>query len=267
MIFKPTCLVFSLSLGLAALTVQAADRPSRPGEYNPEHRTVELFAAMEAGEIAVKYIPESSKKARVLIENKTDEPLNVTLPEAFAGVPILAQPGGFGPFAGGGAGFNGGGNQNQNQSTGGGFQGGGNGQFGAGPGGIFNVAPEKVGMLPVNIVCLDHGLRDPTPAVPYEIRPLETCTTKPGVREMLVMYAQGKLNHSQAQAAAWHLNNDMSWSDLAAKHVQRASGRRYAYFHRNDLRVAVEAAEAAVELAKKKERDERTTSPGLIAAE
>jgi hypothetical protein len=259
-------LIFCACLGLTALTAQAADRPLRPGEYNPAHQTVELFAAIAADAIAVKYIPESSKKARVLIENKTDQPLNVTLPEAFAGVPILAQPGGgFGPFAGAGVGQGGGGNQNQ--STGGGFQGGGNGQFGAAPGGVFNVAPEKVAVLPVDIVCLDHGLRDPTPAVPYEIRPLESCTTKPGVREMLVMYARGQLNHSQAQAAAWHLNNDMSWSDLGDKYIQRASGRRYAYFHRNDLRVAVEASEAAIKQAQEKARDEQTTSPGQLAAE
>lgn len=269
MLFRRLSWMLGISLALGTLVAQAADRPLRYGEYNPEHRTVDMFEAMEAGDIEVKYIPESSKKARVLIENKTKEPLNVALPEAFAGVPVLAQFGGAaGGLAGGVQGGFGGGNQNQ--GTGGGFGGGGlgggGGAFGGGAGGAFNVAPEKVAKLAVDIVCLDHGLNDPTPAVPYEIRPLESYTQKEGVREMLVLYANGRLNHNQAQAAAWHLNNDMSWQELAAKHIQRASGQRYAYFNRGDLHIAYQASEAAIKLAQEKAREEQT-SPGELLAE
>ena len=57
----------------------------------PTDQTVEMFAAIEKGDIAVKLIPKDSTQCRVLIENKTDKPLNVKLPEAFAGVPVLAQ--------------------------------------------------------------------------------------------------------------------------------------------------------------------------------
>ena len=35
--------------------------------------------------------PQGFDAMRVLIENKTDKPLNVKLPEAFAGVPVLAR--------------------------------------------------------------------------------------------------------------------------------------------------------------------------------
>ena len=53
---------------------------------------------------------------------------------------------------------------------GGGMMGGmGGGGMGMG-GGMFNVAPEKVGKFKVPTVCLEHGKHDPTPRVTYEIR-------------------------------------------------------------------------------------------------
>ncbi len=45
---------------------------------------------MEKGDISVKVIPKDSTQCRVLIENKTDQPLSVKLPDAFAAVPVLA---------------------------------------------------------------------------------------------------------------------------------------------------------------------------------
>ena len=95
-----------------------------------EPRSVELFAAMEAGDIEVRYIPRDAREANVMIRNNTDRPLRIEMPEAFAGVPVLAQFGGGGGFGGGqqGGGFGGGGNQGQ----GGGFGGGGGGGFGGG---------------------------------------------------------------------------------------------------------------------------------------
>ncbi len=54
----------------------------------------QMFAAMEAGQIDVKFIPLGPEKANLLIKNLTEKPLNVQLPAAFAGVPVLAQFGG-----------------------------------------------------------------------------------------------------------------------------------------------------------------------------
>ena len=68
----------------------AAGRP-KPGEYNPQNTTVEMFSAIEAGDIAVTLIPKDSTQARIMIANKTNKPLNVKLPAAFAGVPVLAR--------------------------------------------------------------------------------------------------------------------------------------------------------------------------------
>ncbi len=76
----------------------AADRKAKPkyGQFNPDDQSVEMFQAMEDGQIDVTLIPKSSKQCRVMIENKSGKPLNVRLPEAFAGVPVLAQMGGMG---------------------------------------------------------------------------------------------------------------------------------------------------------------------------
>ncbi|MCL6504416.1 MAG: hypothetical protein K6T86_17175, partial [Pirellulales bacterium] len=82
-------------------------RKLRPGQYNPEHATVELFTAMEAGDIEVKFIPKDDTQANVIIKNKTKQPLNVRLPQAFAAVPALAQMG-MGGMGGMGGGMGGG---------------------------------------------------------------------------------------------------------------------------------------------------------------
>lgn len=239
-----------VALVLIPVVLSAAERRSRrvePGEFNPEHKTVELFGAMEAGQLEVKFIPKSSLEANLLIENKTSEPLNIKLPKAFAGVPVLAQFGGGGGFGGQrGGGFGGGGG---GQSVGGGFGGGGGGIGGGGfgGGGQFNVPAERVGKLEVPCVCLEHGKPEPRPAMEYEIKPIEEFTKDPAVAELLKMFGKGQLNHAAAQAAAWHLANGMSFEELAAKRIIRAGGTTYPYFHPNAIRAAIEIVAAVAE--------------------
>ena len=56
---------------------------------------------------------------------------------------------------------------------GGGMGMGGGGMGGGGGGGFFNIPAEKVGQFKVQTVCLEHGKKDPRPAIPYEIKPIE----------------------------------------------------------------------------------------------
>jgi len=119
-------LVLAVVLVLVPAMAFAADRGKvpKPGEFNPDHETVEMFAGIESGQIAVKLIPKDATQCRVLIENKTKQPLNVKLPEVFASVPVLAQ---FGNN-----------NNNNNNGGGGGNQGGmGGGMGGGGMGGMY----------------------------------------------------------------------------------------------------------------------------------
>ncbi len=237
---------FALLLLCTTVWAAGARRTVKGAPYNPADATVEMFAAIEKGDISVKLIPDDSRSAHVLIENKTDKPLNVKLPEAFAGVPALAQQNG--RTTGNNS------NNNSNQSTGGGM---GMGGMGGGMG-MFNVPPERVGKLDVATVCLEHGKREPNARIPYDIKPLDSLTSKPGVRELCEMLGNGQLNQRAAQAAAWHLNNGMSWQELAAKTIHRANGARTPYFSAAELQAAMRIADTAVRAAEEKKQKQDT---------
>lgn len=228
------CGAVMVVVALWSAAAQAAERRDA-GQFNPADESVGLFEGIEQGRIAVKLIPKDSTECKVLIENKTDRPLNIKLPAAFAGVPVLAQIGNQGV----------GGNNTVNQGFGGGMMGGNM----MGGGGFFNVAPEKVGQLQCATVCLEHGKKEPRPAVPYEIRPIESFTDKPAVHELCALLGAGKIGQRAAQAAAWHLENGMSWQELAAKQIRFADGTSRPYFTPLELQAAVQVAAAAVKQA------------------
>ncbi|NLF07710.1 MAG: hypothetical protein GX594_06990 [Pirellulaceae bacterium] len=230
----------------AVTAVEGQKRLRKIGEYDPNAQTVEMFAAIEKGDIAVKLIAKDSTECNILIENKTDKPLNVELPKAFAGVPVLGQ--GFGGIDGG----RGGGRTGT--GTGGGNQGMGGGMGGMG-GGMFCVPPEKVGKFKLPAVCLEHGKDEPRAAIPYEIKPIESFTTKAGVRETCEMLGMGQLDQRAAQAAAWHLNCDMSWEELAAKRIRHANGSTEPYFSPVEIQAGMTIAATAVKTAKEREEE------------
>src|SRR5690349_19310689 len=106
---------------LPALLVAAERRTARvTRDAVAAADTVEMFAGMKAGDIDVKLIPKDDTESRVMIKNNTKRPLNVRLPDAFAGVPVLAQIGGLGGGARpGGVGGVGGGQQTMGGGMGG----------------------------------------------------------------------------------------------------------------------------------------------------
>ena len=87
---------------IPALLIAAEGRTPKSGGSDANQETVEMFSAMENGQIAVKLIPKDSTLCHMLIENKTDKPLTVKLPETFAGVPDGTSRGGGGARTGGG---------------------------------------------------------------------------------------------------------------------------------------------------------------------
>ncbi len=56
----------------------------------PGTETVEMFVAVGRGDLAVRLVPEKDQQARVELENRTDRPLTVQVPQAFGGRFILA---------------------------------------------------------------------------------------------------------------------------------------------------------------------------------
>ncbi len=235
---------------------------------------VELFSAIEQDQIDVKLIPKDSTLCRVLIENKTDQPLTVKLPEAFAGVPILKQGlggglggmggglGGMGGGLGGGTGTSSYGGGGGAQSFGGGMGGYGGGGYGGGGfgGGFMNVPAEGVGKLQITTVCLEHGKSEPRAAMEYEIKPIGQFTDKKEVHELCKMLGYRKLDQRVAQAAAWHLGNDMSWQELAAKELRFATGIRRPYFTPMEIQAAIQAATVAAKAAEEQQKSAQTDS-------
>lgn len=249
----------AVAVAFTAADLQAAG-PSRKASLTNRTQpaeTVEMFRAMKDGKIDVKLIPKDSKQSNILIENKTDKPLSVQLPVAFAGVPVLAQIGGLG---GGRQGFGGGRQGGGAQGIGGGFGGGGGGLGGQG-GGIFNVPPEKVGKFKVTTVCLEHGKAEPRAAMKYEIKPIAEFTDKEEVHELCRMLGSGMVDQRSAQAAAWHLNSDMTWQQLVAKQLKFANGMTRPYFHAAEIHRAVQAVSVATQLAQQRKQAAGQDSP------
>jgi hypothetical protein len=252
---RATCAFLLLALWAAQGELQAAKR----GRPRPEDaKRVELFSGMKTGEIEVKFIPKDARSANVMIKNLTERPLSIVLPEAFAGLPVLAQ---FDDFGGGGGGFGGdmgggglGGGGGGGQGMGGGFggmgMGGGMGGFGGGGfggfgGGMFNVAPEKVGKITVRTLCLEHGKDDPTPRMKYTIAPITSLSKDPRVAEVCKMVARGEVPQNAAQAAAWHLTDQLSWRELALKDRVRSRFGHVKYFTPQELQLAMGIVSAA----------------------
>jgi hypothetical protein len=243
-------IVLALAATLAPLGLVAAE-PAK-AKTQPPKEEVELFDAIKAGKLDVQLIPKDSKQSTLVFKNKTKQPLNVKLPDVFAGVPVLAQavnaPRTRNTTSS---------NNNANQGLGGGFGGGmmgggmGGGMMGGGGGGFFNIPPEQVRKVKVATVCLEHGKREPRAAVPYEIRPLESFTDDTRVPEVLKLLANDKCAQRVAQAAAWHFANGMSWDELAAKERKRLRGPSEPYFSREEIGAALALAKSAEETAKK----------------
>jgi hypothetical protein len=249
-------------LGLVVIVVlvpQVLLAAKTPAAQPDPAGAVELFQAIDNGQVDVKVIPKDSTQLRVMIENKTDKPLTVKLPGAFAAVPILAQAAAV-PGARKKP-------QPENQGVGGGLGGPGMGIPGMMPamgvpgmgvpgGGLMNIAPEKVSQLTaVPTVCLDYGKGEPRAAIPYAIKPLEDYTTQPGIREVCQMLGEGQVNQRVAQACAWHLNNGLTWEKLAAKRLRFADGSTRPYFTSKEVQAAMKVSAAAIEAAKQRAPD------------
>jgi hypothetical protein len=242
-----------------ATAAERREAPARPDAAKAvgDQGVLDLFEAIDAKQVEVKLIPKDATEARIFVTNKTKNPLSVRLPDAFAGVPVLAQRGG----AGGGR--TSGSSSSANQSFGGGMGGGmmGGGMMG---GGMMNIPPEKVAKFKVPTVCLEHGKKDPRPGVAYEIKPLDAVTTKPGVKELLVAMSKSQVSQRAAQAAAWHLANEMSWQELAGKRIVHLNGTSELWFHPDEIRAGMHSAQSAAAQASKPE--DGTRSPGETAA-
>lgn len=195
----------------------------------------DILDAEKEGLVEVKYIPNDSRSAQIVVNNKTNQPLTLRLPAAFVGQPVLAQFGGGmggggmgGGGMGGGMGGGGGGQTAGGGGMGGGGMGGGMGGGGMGGGGMgggmFSVPPEKTKVVKVATVCLEYGKREPSPRIPYQLAALETFSEDPALAVLLEAFGRGEIPLKVAQAAAWNISSGLSWQQLAAEMIDHAGG-------------------------------------------
>src|SRR5262249_3651753 len=100
---------------------------------------------------------------------------------------------------------------------------------------------------------------------------------RPAVVELLKAFGNGDLDHQAVQAAAWHLNNDMSWEELKAQlQGTKRTHNRPPYFTADQLRNGMAYANNAVSVAEqnadkyaagKKERAEKAAKAKLDSSE
>ncbi|MFV0443313.1 MAG: hypothetical protein ACK5Q5_07060 [Planctomycetaceae bacterium] len=284
---------------LAVSTADAAKKKllMKP-KYDPEAPKVGLFEGMDQNAISVQVVAKNAMEGALLVENLTDQPLTVEMPQAIVGVQVLPQfgggfggggmGGGMGGMGGGMGGMGGGmgGMGGGNQSFGGGGMGGMGGGMGGmgggmggmgggmgGGGGFFSVPPETIARVTYQSVCLEHGKPEPRPKLTYKLIRPEDYQDNPALHELLKLVSAGQVDKTAAQAAAWHLSSKMSWQELAAKTIDHVNAPDEPYFHPRALYLAQaivaeshKRAEAAA--SEQGERDhERPPLKGRVAQE
>ena len=215
-----TALVLSPAL-LSAAKVRRSTRSKKAPQVHAQ--VVDFFAGRNAGKIEVQFIPKNARQATVKIKNKTDKPISIKLPEAFAAVPtaVLAQIGG----------------------------------MGGGGGGMFNLEPSRERKIKVETLCLEEGKKDPTPRMKYTMIPIERFTKQQDVIELCKMVGNGQVPRNSAQAAAWHLTDKLSWWELANKdRIRLSNGYFRRYFSPREIGYAIRIANEAVRRGQQSQR-------------
>ena len=123
----------------------------------------------------------------------------------------------------------------------------------------MNVPAEGVGKLQITTVCLEHGKSEPVRRyLPDQAdRPGDG---KEGSPRTLQNARLPETAPGVAQAAAWHLGNDMSWQELAAKELRFATGVRRPYFSPMEIQAAIQAATVAAKAAEEQQKSAETDS-------
>lgn len=251
--------ICALMLTGAIVVSAASAREPRPRSLAAPAETHGLLQAEEAGLVTVKYIPNDSRSAQIVVTNRSERPLTLRLPEVFAGVPVLAQMGGNG---GGQAGFGAGGIGAAPQTTGGaGPQNQGMNIGGQQGGGMFSLPPEKTRVVKVTTVCLEHGKPEPSPIRPYKLVELESYSDDPRLEQLMQSIGKGEVSQKVAQAAAWHIANGLTWQQLAAEKIDHAGGDPDEPFF---TPAELQAAFKVVEIVTK--RADAATSPSQSAS-
>jgi len=241
-------------------------------KVDPKAQHVSLFDGMSGGALTVKVVAQNALYGSLYIENTSQKPLTVEMPDSFVAVQVLRQFGGGGRGATGGAA---GGAQAMGGGMAGGGMAGGGMAGGGGGGGMFSVPPERTAKVPYHSVCLEHGKNDPDPTTRYKVVPVDEYTKDDQLSALLSLVGSKSIDPQVAQAAAWHLANKLSWDDLTVKRSNEIGETDLPYFSQQALaqaqqlvievrRVAHERAEQRAKTAKSEKPKEPASDSNVI---
>lgn len=228
---------------------QAATSPGSPKE-------VELFAAIESGQIQVTVVAESFAAMTLRVRNKSSEALKVLLPDTLAAIPTARrkaqeqlQQNGMPPSLAHSYPPAQGSSQGLGVSLAGPWA-----EQKAAPGAesaiasasdddpqgprCWVLAPGQVQQLKVPCFCLEYGRPDPNRRIPYQLVELKDLNSQPAVEELLKRFGQGAVDQRVAQLAAWHVANGVPWQMLARMKFPRSAGRAAGSVTPEDLSAA-----------------------------
>lgn len=198
----------ALGATVAAFAPQAAAADVATAAGTTVTRPVDLFDAIENGQVEAEVVLQNAGRGNLLVRNLGNEDLNLTIPDTYGVRNVSAQIGG----AGGGGQAGGGGGGGGGLSGGGGF-----GGAGGADAGFFMIPAGTQRHQPYAGVCLEHGKPEPKPRMHYVPVPIEDVTEDERVQEITRQISLNGQFDKSAQAAVWHLQNGMSWDELAAK--------------------------------------------------
>ncbi len=236
------CAPLSLLLFLAASFTPASADTKKPAPPD-------IFGAIQRELVEVKVIARDEKRVSLQIKNKTDKPVQLRVPDAFAVVPVLAQ---FQPQGLFDQGANRGARNPQVLGVGGPRNGNLNNRPNLFPGAVFNVPPGKVIRKRLTSVCLQYGLPEPNPRHAYEIKQLEDVSQSDELQYLLSAVGRGEVSQKIGQIAAWHLTDQMSWQELSRLTFSLANGRKHLRYSRSEVAQAKSVLERIRKHAKKK---------------
>lgn len=172
-----------------------------------------LYDAMEAEQVLVRFIAVNGGKSNVIITSLADESLDIRLPVAVVAVPV-AREGDESPNGKRGrSDFL----RLESQAVGGAIlMNGRNSKLSSdGSSALLRLAPKKTRRLTATTVGLEFGKAVPNARVEYKLVRPESKVDDPRLMELFRQLGSNQIHRFIGQAVAWHLTDEMSWSDLS----------------------------------------------------
>ena len=186
-----------------------------PMKQSPAEESVDvcLYDAMEAELVLVRFIAFNGGKSNVVITDLTDESLDIRLADAVVAVPA-ARAGG--ELTNGKRGRSTS-SEVESQAVGGAFLASGRNSKSRADGsfGLLRLAPQKTRRLTAMTVGLEFGKAVPSARGEYKLVRPESKVDDPRLMELFRQLGSNQIHPLIGQAVAWHVTDEMSWSDLS----------------------------------------------------